>query len=153
VAEVLDPGMDKLNRQLESEAPTAVRSNRGEGRVPRSIPRLLRILSGMGIEIRVRDQELDYQFMNPWKIFDRDPLTDERRIASNRRSQPFQEMLERKVEIIEHWHKSPGDVIRDYPDRLRIHTIAFQEMLVEEQRQRGWLVKIYPHAEKMRWLE
>jgi len=129
------------------------RSNRAHGPRSCSPSRLLSILSGMGIEIRVRDQELDYRFMDPLKVFDRDPLTDERRIASNRRSEAFHAMVARKRELIEHWNRSPGDEIFGYPDQLRICPHEFQQIVIDEHRKRDLLVRITPDSQDEQWWE
>jgi hypothetical protein len=118
-----------------------------------AISRLLQILSGMGVEVIVRDGDLEHRFMDPIKIFDRDAMTDEKRIAKIRQSQPFEEMLKRQGEIVEHWRRSPGEAIRDYPHQLRINTIAFQEMLIEDQRKLGRIIEVDAYSGEERWLE
>lgn len=124
----------------------------GEELETRSIPRLLSTLCGMGVEILVRDSELEHRFMDPITIFDRVPMTNEERIAEIQRSQPFIEMLERKGEIIQHWDASPGNSILDYPDRYRIFTCDFQELFIDQHKKRGRIMELVPHSREERWL-
>jgi hypothetical protein len=115
------------------------------------IPLLLSTLSGMGVEVFVRDRTVKVRFMDPWRIFDRERITDEQRIAAVRNTSVFQEMLRRQDEVVEHWLTSPGHSIENYPDEQRRLTHRFQDSLIDDYRRRGLIRKVGPHSAKELW--
>jgi hypothetical protein len=116
-----------------------------------SITELLTRLWSQGIEVFVRDGEVEHRLMDAWSIFNRTPITDPRRRAELRGTRAFLEMLERKDEIFRHWNSSPGAAIVDYPDDLRIFSYESQDLDIEEQRAMGWTI-VDPHTGMERWL-
>lgn len=56
------------------------------------------------------------------------------------------ELVGRREEVLRHLRGSPGQGFENYPDRHRIHTYAFQQLLIDDQIKHGW---VYEHRERI----